>query len=421
MSQEGGGERTLRLDENAGHPQAAVDCRVSCRRGGAMRRVPLPALVLALAILLTLDAAPSASSATAASATPSNTEDLLRRMATEAPDDCDAPAPSRSSSAEVNQLENQLFQTVKAVVAEQLNAAPPASSSNAGSRAVSALREVEQSSQKVNKSWPDEARFHFKVLDLSPAILIDMTYRNRAVFVLFGSYYLDKYAALDPGTKWREVGFADPGSASNGIDLFPLHRGPNGRVRLLAKVWQSGCAGSVGEDYYGYEWSPSDGQIAAEIIKIEGAEGLDEAASMHAGKLNTTGKTIQLPYCFYSAVDTWDNPTLCAADSFDLSGDNARFSGRVYNRPDLVTVARAVQYAEIHDYLALRGYCASAVVARRLLSEVPPNLFAETLDTVKVGPGRERVVLADGSVQFDLIERRSTWLVEAFTISADNR
>ena len=184
------------------------------------------------------------------------------------------------------------------------------------------------------------------------------------------------------------------------------------------KVWRAGCAGSIGEAYYGYEWNPDDGQFAREIIKIEGAEGLDEGASMHVGTLRTTGKLIQLPYCFFSVVDTWDNPTLCAADSFDLSVDIPLFLGRVYNRPDLVTVAKAVQYAEAHEYVALRGYCASGTVARNLDREVPPFLFGDALDTVKVGPARETVVLADGVVQFDLIKRRSRWLVARFKIAA---
>ena len=389
-----------------------------------MKSHPVARLALSLlAILLALDAAPSPSKAMTAGAAPSSAEDLLRRMSSEAPDNCSAPAPSPSSSADINDLESRLFEAVKTLVADRLNTAPPALNSNVGLRAISALREVEQSSAENNKSWPAEDRFHFKVLDLLPAILVQMTYRSRAVLVLFGSYQAGE--APDPGTKWRQVDFSDlsfPSTdiESRDIELFPLHRGPSGRARFLARVVGGGCASSFGEDYYGYEWSPDDGQVASEIIKIEGAEGLDEAASTHVGRLSTTGKIVQLPYCFFSAVDTWDNPTLCAADSFDLSGDESLFGGRVYNRPDLVTVAKAVEYAEAHDYVAVRGYCASDTVARMLVRETPPYLFADTLDTVKTGPGREKVVLADGSVRFDLIKRRGRWQIESFKISAEN-
>ncbi len=369
-----------------------------------------------LAILLTLDAAASPLRAVAASVASVTTEDLLRRMALAAPDDCSVPAASAASSADVSDLENQLFEAAKVQVAEGLN--DHSSASNAGSRAISALREVERSSAEIDKSWPTEDRFHFKALDLPPGILVEMTYRAHASLVLFGSFYLDQYESVDPGTKWREVDFIDPSDPPSAIDLFPLHRGPDGHARFLARVWQSGCAGSIGEDYYGYEWTPDHGQSALEIIKIEGAEGLDEAASTHVGRLSTTGKTIQLPYCFFSAVDTWDNPTLCAADSFDLSGDNPHFAGRVYNRPDLVAVAKAVQYAKAHDYIALRGYCASDAVAAKLVREVPPDLFADEIDTAKSGPARETILLADGTVRFDLIKRRSNWLVERFKIAA---
>ena len=157
--------------------------------------------------------------------------------------------------------------------------------------------------------------------------------------------------------------------------------------------------------------------MSNEIIKIEGAQGLDDTASTRVGTLSTAGRTIQLPYCFFSAVDTWDNPTLCAADSFDLSGDDAVFIGRIYNSPDLVTVAKAIQYAEVHDYVAVRGYCASDTVARLLVRTIPPYLFADTLDTLKAGPTRETIVIANGDFRFDLIKRQGLWLVERLRVS----
>jgi len=371
----------------------------------------------ALAILLTFDPAPSLSKVVTATAATSNMEELLGGMASAAPDDCSTPAPSPSSSADVDQLESQLFDAVKAQVANRLNAPSPALNSNAGSRATSALRDVEQWSAEHNNSWPDEDRFHFKVLELAPAVLIEMSYRGHASLVLFGSFSLNKDETTEPGTRWREVDFVDPSFRPSEIALFSLHRGPSGRPRFLAQVWNSGCAGSLGEDYYGYEWNPNDGQSSNEIIKVEGAEGLDDSASTHVGTLSTAGKIIQLPYCFFSAVDTWDNPTLCAADSYDLSGDDAVFGGRIYNSPDLVTVAKAIEYAEIHDYVAVRGYCASDRAAKLLVRRIPPYLFADTLDTIKAGPEREIVMIADGALRFDLVKRQGRWLVERLRVS----
>lgn len=374
-----------------------------------LRSAMRPAL-LAFAILLPLIGTISPG-AISASTTPLKHQDLLRKMAAAAPDECSEPVPSVST--DIHQSEDLLFSTVEELVADRLNGPVAAETSEAESRARSALIEVEHSSSEINKSWPSEERFHFEVSTLRPALLVRMSYRDQARLVLFGSYYLGKYSAVDPGTKWRAVHFIDPGLRASGIDLFPLHRGPSGRVRFLAKVWRSGCAGSIGEDYNGYEWSAENGDT--QIIKIEGAEGISDA-SKRVGKFSTRGKTIQLPYCFFSAVDTWDNPTLCAADSFDLSGDDPRFLGRIYNSPDLVVVNSAIQHARAHDYRALRGYCASDAVARKLVREIPTSLFAEELKTIKASPTREKIVLEDPTVYFNLVKRRGEWLLESFRI-----
>ncbi len=119
-----------------------------------MNSHPVARLALSLlAILLAINAAPILSGSHGGYAS------LLRApktcsggMSSEAADDCTAPAPSASSSADVDAREIQLFEAVRALVADRLNASPPALNSNVGLRAVSALREVEQSSAEINKS-----------------------------------------------------------------------------------------------------------------------------------------------------------------------------------------------------------------------------------------------------------------------------
>lgn len=356
------------------------------------------------------------SSAMAADAAPPIVQDLLREIAPASADDCSAPVAT-ASTVDVQPSEDRLFNTVEALVTDRLNGPTPTQASDAESRARSALLAVEHASSQINRSWPDEDRFHFEVLPLRPTIVVRLSYRGHARLFLFGSYDINKNATLDPGTKWRDIGLVDPSSGASRIDLFPLHRGPGGRMRFLAKVGNFGCAGSVGVDYYAYEWSADAGQSATEIIKIEGAEGLDDAQSKHVGKLSTAGKTIQLPYCFFSVVDTWDDPTLCAADSFDLSGDNPHFIGRIYNAPDLVVVNSAIRHAQARDYPALRGYCTSDAVARKLIRDVSPFLIADVLETSKAGPARETVVLDEGTVSFSLIERRGEWRLVSFRIA----
>jgi hypothetical protein len=362
-----------------------------------------PATALSSPALATDAAAPSA-------------QVVLRQMAGVASDDCSPPfTPAKTD--EVHQSEDLLFTAVDALVADRLNQPTPAPAAAAEARAKSALVEVERSSAENNNDWPSENRFHFQILDLHPAILVRMSYRDRARIVLFGSFNLGTDSAVDPGTKWREVSFPDPSTRASGIDLFPLHRSPSGRARFLAKVWRSGCAGSIGEDYYGYEWDGEAGQSPSQMINIQGAEGLDDTASKHVGKLSTSGKIITLPYCFFSAVDTWDNPTLCAADSFDLSGDAARFIGRIYNAPDLVVVNNAIRHAQARDHAALRAYCTSDAVANRLIRDIPPYLHADVLERIKAGRVRERIVLEEGTVHFNLVRSRRGWLLEGFRIA----
>jgi hypothetical protein len=79
---------------------------------------------------------------------------------------------------------------------------------------------------------------------------------------------------------------------------------------------------------------------------------------------------------------------MCAVDTYDLSGDNARFITRVYNRPDLLPVAKAIEYAGQRDYGALLGYCGSAQVADGMMHDLPPFVYAGA--AIHVTPTGER-------------------------------
>ncbi|MDP9102834.1 MAG: hypothetical protein M3N05_02350, partial [Pseudomonadota bacterium] len=244
------------------------------------------------ALLLYLWAGASPSRALAAEALPETPRALFHKMSSMPSDNC-SQYMSPESTADLQQYEDRLFRAINVLVVDRLNSHPPAQAAEAASRAGSALREVEQASAEINKTWPTTDRFHFEVLALRPAILVQTTYRDQVHLVLFGVYNLNKNSAVDPGTKWREVHFIAPEPRISGINVFPLHRGPSGRLRFLAKIRLSGCAGALGQHYEAYEWGPEAGQLATQIIKIEGAEGLDDDASKHVGKLSTEGAAIQ--------------------------------------------------------------------------------------------------------------------------------
>ena len=136
------------------------------------------------------------------------------------------------------------------------------------------------------------------------------------------------------------------------------------------------------------------------------------------GKLETKGPLITLPYCWFSAIDTWDNPSLCALDTYDLSGDAVKFKSRAYNRPDLVPIAKAIEYAEKHDYPAVLAYCANADVARRIVRGITPSYSVGDLRVTRKPDGSEHVETDSPAVDgFDVQKRGDRWLVVGFATS----
>ena len=132
------------------------------------------------------------------------------------------------------------------------------------------------------------------------------------------------------------------------------------------------------------------------------------------GELKTKGPLITLPYCWFSPIDTWDNPSMCAVDSYDLSGDTVEFRTRTYNRPDLLPVAKALEYAEHRDYPAVLAYCASPAVARALVRTAPSSVFEVELKTKRIASGLESVT-SDGGFTFVVAKHNGRWLVTRFS------
>jgi hypothetical protein len=124
---------------------------------------------------------------------------------------------------------------------------------------------------------------------------------------------------------------------------------------------------------------------------------------------------IKLPYCWFSAIDTWDNPTLCAVDSYDVSGNRVRFVGSVFNLPDLLAVARAIEYAKARDYPAVLAYCGSPEVARRMVRDNSVFGFPFSVDVKRTGVATERIEFgAPPGIRFDVEKRGDRWLVVSF-------
>jgi hypothetical protein len=341
---------------------------------------------------------------------------ILQKLADFSPDPCGPPYGEEKNwhSADV---EYPLFRKAEDIVTQELNASP-AGPGSPRQRAKEVLNRLERMSVDINASWPKENRFHFQLLDLSPALVIKVTARTHARFFVFG---IPDENSGKPNRLWQSVGEDEESIESNGpqsyLDLYPLHRGPSGNARFLASFVLSGCFGSFGVAYDAREWDPKGYGHLSQIIKQAGAFGLDDKVPGFAqiGKLQTEGPAITLPYCWFSPIDTWDNPSLCAVDTYDTSGDQVKFRSRAYNRPDLLPIAKAIEYAEQRDYPAVLAYCASGDVALKLVRNIDPHFFAGDLKVTRIGDGKERVEMElESTTRFEVEKRDGRWLVVSF-------
>jgi hypothetical protein len=296
------------------------------------------------------------------------------------------------------------------LVVRSLNA-DGASQRSGHERATEILTNLEQMSAEVNKNWPADNRFRAQVHDISPALVVKMGVRAVETFFVFGI----------PDREWQQVG-QDHSLYDRELlfyhraTIFRLTPGRSSHPRFLAKFDDSGCPGSLGVGYEANEWYPESGGYGT-IFQQTGAWGLEDKVPgfPQIGKLRTEGARVTLPFCWFSPIDTWDNPSLCAVDTYDISGRTARFVGRKYNRPDLLPVAKAMEYAQKRDFPAVLGYCVSSEVAHRLVRDLPPDQSAETVRVRRIGNGRERVELSfDHTVRFDVEKRAGRWLIAAF-------
>jgi hypothetical protein len=346
---------------------------------------------------------------------------LLERAASMPVDWCEAPPQADGD------IEKAILQSAEAEVLGRLNEDSPgpgaSSESEALARAQSVLAELGRASTRVNANWPEEARFRGEALAIAPLVLVTSRFRFQAALSVFAI----AADARDGRPRWRRLG--DPSDAapterpSSSLEVFSIARGPSGRARFLVRKQFSGCAGSVGLSYRLLEWDPRYSGWFETVIAVDGAETWADSTDPKnlsawfpaAGVLRTTGTKITLPYCWWSPLDTWDNPNLCSADAFDVSGDRVRLLGSVANRPDLLPIARVITHAQARDYRAVLAYCRSPAVARRVMRELPMPTFPDNLTVVRLGPGKESVDVGfDEPVQFVVERLRGVWTITRF-------
>lgn len=203
---------------------------------------------------------------------PATFEEAAKRLSSAPADACEQPWRDFSD------LEFRLFMNAAKMVVQELNDDPMANSAFLGlgarTRAIEALKRLERLSAEINRIWPDDRRFHFEVVDLPPAIVVKMTYRNRATFS-FLSKFQDR-ADQKVGERWQFVGALDDhsvapsGAGHDDLDLVPLSQSPSGKPRFLARFRFVVCGSGVGMAYYAYQWDPQTVEQLEEIIQLEG-------------------------------------------------------------------------------------------------------------------------------------------------------
>jgi hypothetical protein len=352
-------------------------------------------------------------------------EMLVERIASASPDWCQGPLDDNGSSEAV--ILRRAAEEVLDRVNDGLPAADASSEDRAVVRAREALDKLKQASARINASWPEESRFRGEVVVVvSPLLLVNATFRNRWALYVLGASGLD-----DRGTssgRWRIV--ESPGERvvprlTVSLEVFSVYRPPSQRARFLTRILGGGCAGSVGLFYRLFEWDPRRFGDLTTLITIDGVATQEEPSKLKnlsgsfppVGTFQPQGPVVTLPYCYWSVVDTWDNPSLCAADSFDVSGDRVRFQSRVTNRPDLLPIAAVIKHAQAHEYRAVLAYCRSASIARQIVAAIPEFIFANTLKVTRLGAGKERVEFGFPDVyRFDVERGRPRWEITRFRV-----
>ena len=357
--------------------------------------------------------------------------ELAAQLASEPPDDC-GWAKEAVPSTGVHKVEDKLLERAENAVLASMNGSPatPAPAGDA------VLQEFEEISSHEDASWPQERRFHYRLLDLKTAMVLQLTIRSRATFSVFAVPVLLPEGGRKKNGAWRQVGTDsfrwEEHVSDEQLAIFPLERGPSNEPRFLARFEHVSCGdGQEGIDYAAYQWDSSwTGNLQtilhqAGVLSGEGMFDEVESPGSQAkhitvsaiGKLEASGKSISLPYCWHSAVDTYVWATLCSVDTYDLSADRVRFIGRSTNRPDLETVARAIEYAQARDLAAILAYTADGKIAVSLVQDIPPEVFCSSLTLSHPAPNKEEIEMEDGrAFKFEVAKFQGRWVVTEFSL-----
>ena len=330
------------------------------------------------------------------------------------------------------ELESKLFNSAVNFVTDSLNE----SSNQPLNQAKEALKTLSLASDEINRHWPEGHRFRYEITDVSPVILAKMTFRSSSAVIAFfvsGDAGVSKTSAQRKTTWTAENVTGDnpePNRMIQHVQVYPLFRGPSNMARFLVSSSITACGHGTEtgvsvyqmsllnypEQLFHRKGSVSSGEGVIEERESPQAKWIRRPMHTFNNSFNVSGKNIALPFCRFSVVDTSYGPTLCMADTFDLSMDDIRFVGREINRPDLFAVAKAIEHAQNGEWAAVRAYTANGAVAKKILSSTHSYVYSERTTVTHISPDREIIRLEGGveAREFEVQKINGTWRIKNF-------
>ncbi len=199
------------------------------------------------------------------------------------------------------------------------------------------------------------------------------------------------------------------------LQISPLWRGPSGNPRFLVVKHFSSCMAGMTIDYtvHGYGWHPGAPSLT-EILKKQSAFSEDGPK----WKFDTSGRIIRVPYCWSGPLVLGSvSAPICSVDTYDLSGNIARFARTEDDPADLALISRVVEYAQRHIFEALNPLCTSPQVAREIMAVIPPNLYFAGFSRKVAGNHAEVLDFQDEWVMKVRLKRQNgRWRVAALAL-----
>ena len=339
--------------------------------------------------------------------------DLAKKLSSLPSDDC-------NSLGVDDRDEDALFSAASEAVLQVLRARP----SEPVAAAAEALNKLAAVSNDADTSWPKDERFGFYILNVSPALVVEMKIRTQTTFAAFING-----PVIGPGVPganaedmaWHFEGLGDSEWGSHApfeqLQLYALPRGPDHFPRFLSVYHGTGCAGPGGTFDAAFEWTKK--KDSWQRIKIIDQHGTDDGGNEPSWlKFSLLGHILSIPYCWSSPhliFSAW--PSICSENTYDLSGDNVRLIRRQDSPLDWLVVSNVVDSAERHSVHEVDAYCVSPAIASKIVTLMPLSDFLVG-SSKPISTDKEVIEISDGSdVKFTLVRKQGRWLISAFEVS----